>query len=97
MNEWVHVTVTSDGSSRADGLRIIVNGRPARVEVIHDQLTKDITGGGGDTIALGERFRDKGFKGGLVDDLRVFGRALAGADLSNQQALIFPYQSYLFS
>ncbi len=80
VKEWVHVTVTSDGSSRADGLRIIVNGRPARVEVIHDHLTKDITGGGGDTIALGERFRDKGFKGGLVDDLRVFGRALVDAE-----------------
>ncbi len=76
VNEWVQVTVTSDGSSRAEGLRLFVNGRAARTEVIRDHLTKDITGGGGDTIALGERFRDQGFKGGLVDDLRVFGRAL---------------------
>ena len=34
-------------------------------EVIKDNLTKDITGGGGDNITLGERFRDRGFKGGL--------------------------------
>ncbi|MSU48732.1 MAG: DUF1549 domain-containing protein [Opitutus sp.] len=76
VGEWVHVTVTNDGSSRAAGLRLFVNGRPMRTEVIRDNLTKDITGGGGDTIVLGERFRDRGFKGGLVDDLRVFGRAL---------------------
>ena len=76
LNEWVHLTVTNDGSSLAAGLRLFVNGRPARIEVIKDHLTKDITGGGGDFITLGERFRDRGFKGGLVDDLRVFGRAL---------------------
>ncbi len=76
LNEWVHVTVTNDGSSRAAGLRLFLNGVPARTEIIRDHLTKDITGGGGDSIALGERFRDRGFKGGLVDDLRVFNREL---------------------
>jgi hypothetical protein len=76
VGEWVHVTVTNDGSSRAGGLRIYVNGQPAPTDTIRDHLTKDITGGGGDTIALGERFRDRGFKGGLVDELRVFDRAL---------------------
>ncbi len=76
LNEWVHVTVTNDGTSRAAGLRLFVNGEPAGVDVIRDNLTKDIRGGGGDTIALGERFRDRGFRDGLVDDLRVFERAL---------------------
>ncbi len=76
VGQWVHVTVVNDGSSRAAGLHLFVNGRPARTEIIRDNLTKDITGGGGDFIAIGERFRDRGFKGGLVDDLRVFGRAL---------------------
>ena len=76
-NEWVHVVVTSDGSSRAAGLRLFVNGRSAEVDVIKDSLTKEITGGGGDSIALGERFRDRGFKDGLVDDFRVFTRALS--------------------
>jgi hypothetical protein len=76
LNEWVQVTVTNDGTSRASGLRIHVNGEPVAVDVIRDHLTKDIRGGGGDTIALGERFRDRGFRGGQVDDLRVFARAL---------------------
>lgn len=74
VNTWTHVTVTNDGSSRAAGLRMFVNGTRAEVEVMKDKLTKDITGGGGDNIALGERFRDRGFKGGAVDDFRVFER-----------------------
>jgi len=80
LNEWTHVTVVNDGSSRASGLRLYVNGKPAAVEVIRDHLTKDITGGGGDTIALGERFRDRGFKNGLVDDFRVFNRAISSLE-----------------
>lgn len=76
LSEWVHVAVTSDGSSRASGLRLFVNGRPAPVDVVKDDLTKEITGGGGDNIALGERFRDRGFQGGLIDDFRVFARQL---------------------
>jgi hypothetical protein len=75
-NAWTHVVVTSDGSSRADGLRLYVNGQPASTEVIKDNLTKNITGGGHDNISLAERMRDRGFKGGAIDDFRVFGRAL---------------------
>ncbi len=74
LNEWQNVVVTNDGSSRASGLRIYVNGTLAEVEVVRDNLTKNILGGGKDTISLGERFRDKGFKGGLVDDFQVYHR-----------------------
>ncbi|MBL8816117.1 MAG: DUF1553 domain-containing protein [Planctomyces sp.] len=76
LNEWVHVTVASDGSSQAAGLSIYVNGRRTATETIKDALTREITGGGGDNIALGERFRDRGFRDGAVDDLRVFDVAL---------------------
>ena len=81
LNEWIHVAVSSDGSSRADGLKLYVNGKRAAVEVIRDALTKDITGGGGDNITLGERFRDRGFKGGAIDEFRVFGRELTDLEV----------------
>ena len=77
LNEWTQVVVTNDGSSKAAGLHLYVNGKLAEVEIVKDQLTRDITGGGGDNIALGERFRDRGFKGGMIDDFAVY-----GADLS---------------
>ena len=80
INEWMHVVVTSDGSSRAAGLKLYVNGKLAPTEVIKDALTRDITGGGGDNISLGERFRDRGFKGGAIDEFRVFDRELTALE-----------------
>jgi len=82
-NEWVHVTVTSDGSGRANGLRLFINGQPAATDVIRDHLQKEITGGGGDAIAIGERFRDRGFKGGMVDEFRVWNRALTDLEVAD--------------
>ena len=75
---WTHVTVTYDGSSRADGLHIYQNGIESTVTFEQDNLFKNITGGGGDHITIGERFRDRGFKSGLVDDFRVFATELSG-------------------
>ena len=77
INQWTHVTVTYDGSSRADGLHIYLSGAALETEIIKDNLTKNITGGGGDNIALGERFRDKGFTGGAIDEFRVWNRELS--------------------
>jgi hypothetical protein len=76
VKEWVHVVVTSDGSSRADRLLIYVNGRRVPLDVFKDCLTREITGGGNDEIVLGERMRDRGFKGGEIDEFRVFVREL---------------------
>jgi len=81
VNEWTHVCVSNDGSSRASGLRIYLNGVEADCEVVRDHLYKGIAGGGGDNITIGERFRDKGFKNGLVDEFRVFGRALSATEV----------------
>ncbi len=87
---WTHVTIAYDGSSRADGLRIFVDGRPAATEVIRDNLYKNITGGGGDHITIGQRFRDRGFTGGGVDEFEVFDRELApleAAQLHDRKSL----------
>ncbi len=76
-NEWTHVAFAYDGSSRAAGVRIFINGRLADTEVIRDGLIKDITYESGEPdLAIGHRFRDSGFRGGVVDDFMVFNRAL---------------------
>ena len=95
LKQWLQVIVTYDGSSRADGLKIFVDGKQAAVEVIRDHLTKTIAGGGHDNISLGERMRDRGFKGGLIDDFRVFGRDLSretNAELQKARAELFAFQ-----
>jgi hypothetical protein len=74
LRDWSHVGVTYDGSSRAAGLRIYVNGRPVQTEVLRDHLYK---GTGQHTLAFGQRFRDKGFRGGQIDEVSVFSRALS--------------------
>ncbi len=72
VDTWTHVTVTNDGSSRASGLKIYVNGTIAETTVVRDNLTKNITGGGGNSLVIGKRYRDLGLKGGAVDRMRVF-------------------------
>ena len=84
LKQWMHVVVTNDGSSRADGLKIIIDGKQAAVEIIKDNLTKTIAGGGHDNISLGERMRDRGFKNGMIDDFRVFDRDVTdGTDVTD--------------
>jgi hypothetical protein len=81
VNEWTHVTATYDGSSKATGVRIYINGEPAELEIVRDGLWKDITYSGDEPpLTIGHRFRDNGFKGGTVDDFRIFNRALTALE-----------------
>lgn len=73
---WSHVLATSDGSGQAAGLRLFVDGQLVETEVVRDHLTRTIRGGGATHLAVGNRFRDRGFKGGQIDDLRIFARDL---------------------
>jgi len=83
-NEWVHVAVTYDGSSRARGVKVFINGVAVETEVIRDGLTKDITYGGDEPeLAIGYRFRDSGFKGGRVDEFKVFDRTLTPIEVAH--------------
>lgn len=76
-DQWSHVTVTYDGSSRAAGVKAYLGGKPMKLSVVRDNLWKDITYERGDPeFGVGYRFRDNGFKGGRVDDLAMFSRCL---------------------
>src|SRR5690606_14431676 len=58
------------------------DGAEVEREIVRDKLTKNITGGGGDTITIGERFRDRGFTRGRVDDFQVFDRELTAIEVA---------------
>ena len=80
---WSRVTVTYDGSSRAAGAHVFIDGLAAETETIRDGLFKDITyAGAPPNLTLGYRFRDVGFKGGRVQDLAVFDRALTALEVA---------------
>ncbi len=83
-NEWVHVAFTYDGSSQAAGLKIYLDGTLANIEVVRDGLHKDFSYGGDEPdLAIGHRFRDSGFKEGLVDELRIFNRSLTRLEIAH--------------
>ena len=81
INEWKQVTITYDGSSRAAGVAIYVDGKPIASDVIRDGLTKNMHDGGVKDLAVGQRFRDVGFKDGLVDECKVFDRDLTTIEI----------------
>jgi hypothetical protein len=89
LNEWSRLTVTYDGSSRAAGIRLYLDGAPLPADVVRDRLVKDITyrpeagDRSADThpLTLAARFRDSGFKNGLIDDLQIFDVALTPAEV----------------
>ncbi len=82
VGEWVHLAMTYDGSSQAAGMHLFVNGRVVDVDVIRDCLTRTIVGSSEGHLTLGERFRDRGFAGGGVDELVVVARALAPVEVA---------------
>ncbi|MEM1062691.1 MAG: DUF1553 domain-containing protein, partial [Planctomycetota bacterium] len=83
-DRWTHVTVTYEGSSTAAGFKIYRDGRPAETAVVRDNLTRTITDWrlGYEDLAIGARFRDRGFKNGAVDEFRVFDRALTAGEVA---------------
>ena len=90
IDEWTHLAVTHDGSGKAAGLRLLVNGQLAQVDVERDKLTRDIRhrkewgdmNAGSVKMALGARFRDVGFRDGVVDDLNIFDVQLSLAEVA---------------
>ncbi len=90
-DRWVHVAVTYDGSSRADGLRLFVDGKPAETEVVRDRLDRSIVQSNTKQIDVGARFRDNGFTDGSIDEFGVYDRQLSEIEVaaiaSNEQSI----------
>ena len=61
-------------------MKIFLNGSEAPVEIVRDQLTKN--SGSGNGFSFGERVRDSGLRGGAVDDIRLFTRAVSGLEVT---------------
>lgn len=80
--KWLDVAVVYDGSSQAAGLSIFVNGMKQPVDIVRDRLTRKITGGGGDHLAIGQRFRDRGFTDGSVSSFAVYDRDLSSLEVA---------------
>ncbi len=81
--KWIHLTMTYDGSSRAEGLRLYMDGRQLAMNTEIDQLTKDIIFSRKvqPGLQIGGWGRGLGFKNGLVDDIAVYDRELTAYEI----------------
>ena len=81
-DQWQHVYVTYDGSSKASGVAVYVDGLVVETAVISDRLVSDITTNA--PLLIGRRY--PGPKGspfrGLIDDVRLFNRALSAEEVA---------------
>src|SRR4029079_18807888 len=77
-NTWTHVFVSYDGSSKAAGVKIFVNGRAAPVVAEEDRLRDSIAAN--QPLRLGKRSSAFALRGEL-DDVRIYRRALTADEV----------------
>lgn len=78
-NRWHQVVVTYDGSRRAAGVALFVDGRPVDLEVRNDTLTGTITNE--EPWRIARRDEGLGFYGSL-DELRLLPRRLSDVEIA---------------
>jgi hypothetical protein len=79
LNQWVHVAVSYDGSAKPGGVTVSVNGQPQGVTTQFDTLK-------GSTrtevpLTFGQRHTADRLLGGQIEDVRLYTRVLASAEL----------------
>lgn len=93
LNQWSHILFSYDGSSKAKGVRLSVDGKPATQLTIYDKLYKTIlptnTARTRDDrgLLVGKSYRafsgDNGIFKGSMDELSVFDRAILESQVGN--------------
>lgn len=94
---WRHVALTYDGSSRAAGLRLYVDGQAVATRVIRDRLSRDIdyrvewedssadqVSDGSEVqavLTLGKSGNETGLQGAAIDELRAYDRELSPVEI----------------
>lgn len=77
-DQWLHVAATYDGSGKASGVKLYVNGQARDVENEKDQLSESITNA--EPFRVGAR-NGEAFFAGLVDDVRLEDHVLSAEEL----------------
>lgn len=83
-NRWQHIAVTYDGSSRAAGVHIYVDGVRQPVKVVADTLAGPIDVD--EVMTIGDGTPNAGMKG-AIDEARIYSRALTADEVSQLPGL----------
>lgn len=84
-NEWIHLTMTYDGTSKASGLKIYLNGKELETEIAVDNLYKGILFPNRKTqpgLQIGARWRGAGIRKTKVDEIKVWNRTLTPPEIA---------------
>ncbi len=82
-NEWAHYVFTYDGSSKAKGVQVYVNGKVVEKSIGLDRLNQNISNGQ-KRLSIGGRpgYLTEVKGGGSIDDLKVFAKELSAAEVN---------------
>lgn len=79
LNQWAHVAVAYDGSAKASGITVYVNGQPQGTTPQFDQLkgtTKTEV-----AFTIGQRATGDRLLGASIEDIRLYDRKLAASEI----------------
>lgn len=94
-DQWINLVMTYDGSSKAKGLKVFLDGLEMPTQTTHDNLYKDILFQGGQPgLQVGAVWRGKGLKDALVDEVSVYDKELSSLEVL-QIAKLEEYKSIL--
>ena len=79
-NKWAHVFVTYDGSSKAEGVKVYINGAAQDVERATDALKSSIKSKA--PFKIGQRKKGDEIEKAGVQDVRIYTRLLSGEEIT---------------
>ena len=82
-NAWFHAFASYDGSSKAAGIKIYVDGQQKDLQILEDDLTESITNAV--TVHIGSGF-DTNFLKGALDEVRLYGQSMEDAKVAELAA-----------
>jgi len=80
LRKWQHFFITYDGSSKADGVKIYINGTQVKTVAVRDKLSRKIRNNA--PFNIGEYSDEYEFFRGQVDELRVYDRTLSPEEVA---------------
>ncbi|MBN3522022.1 DUF1553 domain-containing protein [Algoriphagus lutimaris] len=81
-DQWINLTLTYDGSAKAKGLNVFLNGKPFSTITTHDNLYKDILLAGNQPgLQVGAVWRGKGIKGAIADEVSIYDQELSQPEI----------------
>ena len=80
LHKWQHFFITYDGSSKAEGVRIYINGDPVETVTVRDNLNQKIRNYA--SFNVGKYSDEYDFFDGKIDELRVYDRTLSPEEVA---------------